>query len=62
MPLSTFKEPNSHFPLTIFAMNSLTNLILVPNPDKPNLWGLEMETETGERERKSMGVGDGDGD
>jgi hypothetical protein len=46
-------------------MNSLTNLIPVPNPDKPekpNLWGLEMEMETGERERKSMGVADGDGD
>jgi hypothetical protein len=59
-PLPTFREPHSQFPLPIFAMNSLTNLVLNPNPDKPgnpNLWGLEMETKTGERERKKINGG-----
>jgi hypothetical protein len=49
-------------------MNSFTNLVPIPNPDKPgnpNLWGLEMETETGERKKENqwgLGVRDGDGD
>jgi hypothetical protein len=40
-------------------MNSFTNLVPIPNPDKPgnpNLWGLEMETETGERKKENKTI------